>query len=155
MRSHTIHEQGDLAAPAATVWAVLADYSRDPHWRRGVRSMTPSPSGPVEVGTTALEVIRFAGTTRHIEGVVTEVDPGRRFAWRATSGATISGMRTIEPSSDHRCRVHLELTLTPSGVERLIAPLLTAMLRRNLAGDIVRLGAEVAAQETLPGPRSD
>ncbi len=38
--------------PSEQVWRLVADYDADPRWRAGVLTMSPSPAGPVVVGTT-------------------------------------------------------------------------------------------------------
>ncbi|MGY1814083.1 SRPBCC family protein [Blastococcus sp. SYSU D00820] len=127
--------------PAAVVWALVADYGRDPEWRAGVVTMAPSTAGPVVPGTTTAEVLRFGGRTLRNAGEVLTVDPGRRFTWRTTSGAPARGARTVEPLDERRCRVTCELTVTPRGAERLFRRPLAALLRRTLAGDVARLKA--------------
>ncbi|RJL23913.1 SRPBCC family protein [Bailinhaonella thermotolerans] len=47
-----LQEDGEIACPAARVWAVVADYGQDPRWRKGVETMAPHPEGIVQVGTT-------------------------------------------------------------------------------------------------------
>jgi uncharacterized membrane protein len=137
----TIHltEQVDIDRPAHTVWGVVADYARDPEWRNGVVSMAPNPAGLVEVGTTTVEVMRFGGKTLRNDGEVLAVEPGSRFSWRTTSGAVANGSRRVEPLGNDRCRVHLELSVTPTGAERVLTPVFRRMLRRTLAGDAASL----------------
>lgn len=153
--SFTIIHTTELDAPPEDVWAVVADYRCDPQWRAGVISMTPSPVGPVSPGTTTSEELRLGGKVWHNDGEVTSVDPGRRFAWRTTRGARARGARAVEPIGNGRSRVELELTVTPKGVERVMAPVLRRMLDRNLAGDLDRLRSvvEAAATPTAPAPR--
>lgn len=152
MTAFTITHTTDLTARPEDVWAVVTDYRRDPQWRTGVIRMTPSPEGPLSAGTTTAEELRFAGKVWHNDGEVTSVDPGRRFTWRTTRGAQAHGARSVEPLDAGRSRVQLELTVTPTGLERLMAPLLRRMLDRNLAGDLERLRAVVEASATAPAP---
>ncbi|HEX5616606.1 MAG TPA: SRPBCC family protein [Acidimicrobiia bacterium] len=125
--------------PAADVWAVLADYRRDPEWRTGVEAMTPDPLDLVRPGTTTREVLRLLGRTWRNDGVVTDVVDGRSFAWRTTVGADAHGSRRVETLDRGRCRVHLELVVVPHGGEHLLRPVLTRVLRRNLRVDVERL----------------
>lgn len=138
----------DIDRPAAEVWAVLADYGRDPEWRQGVTTMAPDPAGLVRVGTTTAEEMHFAGQTRHNDGEVIAVDPGRSFRWRTVTGADAEGSRTVTPLEERRCQVRLELVVRPHGFEALLAPMLGRMLRRTVAADLVRLQALVEA--TVP-----
>jgi uncharacterized protein YndB with AHSA1/START domain len=140
----------DIPAPAATVWAVLADYTRDPEWRTGVEVMQPDPAGPARPGTTTHEVMRLGGRTYVNDGVVDEVDPGRRLTWHTTEGADASGARMVESLPEGTCRVTLTLRVRPHGVEAFMAPVIRHMLDRNLRRDLQALGALVAADATLP-----
>jgi uncharacterized membrane protein len=143
-RSHAID------APATAVWAVLSAYGRDPEWRTGVLLMEPSPPGPAEPGTTTHEEMRLGGRTYVNDGVVDEVDPGRRLTWHTTEGADASGARMVEPLADGSCRVTLTLRVRPHGVEAFMAPVIRRMLERNLRRDLRALAALVAADATLP-----
>jgi uncharacterized protein YndB with AHSA1/START domain len=135
----TITSEHAIDAPADTVWRVIADYARDPEWRTGVISMVPSPTGTVRVGTTTVEHLRLAGREIRTEGEVTDVVEGRWFSWRTTAGAEARGSRTVEALGPDRCRLRLELTVTPHGVERVLAPVLRRMLQRNLGHDLDQL----------------
>ena len=133
----------EVAAPAARAWAVLADYARDVEWREGVRSMVPTPPGPVRPGTTTAERMRAAGRTMHNDGLVTDVEPGRRFRWRTTSGVRAQGARAVRPGEDGACRVELTLRVVPPGVLRLVPWAVARMLRRGLERDAGRLRAVI------------
>lgn len=142
----TITMSTTVQAPPSAVWATIADYGRDPEWRRGVETMAPSPAGLVVPGTTTAEVLRLGGRTYRNDGLVTSVHPGQRFAWRTTSGADAEGSRSVRPLTDDRTEVVLVLDVRPHGIERLLQPLLVRMLRRTMAGDLERLATLVEAE---------
>lgn len=143
----------EIGAPAAQAWAVLADYARDVEWRDGVRSMVPTPPGPVTTGTTTAETMRAAGRTLHNGGEVTAVQEGRRFTWRTTSGVPAEGSRQVTPLGADRCRVDLALRVEPPGVLGSVPWLVRAMLRRGLDADVRRLRGLVEVATTPPGGR--
>ncbi|WP_433221435.1 SRPBCC family protein [Microtetraspora malaysiensis] len=135
-----LREVGEIACAAARVWAVVADYGQDPRWRKGVETMAPRPEGIVRVGTTTAEVMRFAGRTYRNGGEVIQVDPGRSFAWRTTSGIDAEGDRLVEPLGADRCRFTFHVRVTPRVTsERLLEPALRWLLRRSIRADICRL----------------
>jgi uncharacterized protein YndB with AHSA1/START domain len=146
MRTATFTHEISVDRPAEAVWDLVADYAHDPAWREGVRTMTPDPPGPVRPGTTTREVMRFAGRTLRIPGEVVSVEPGRRFAWRASRA---SGTRTVEPAGEDRCRVILQTTVTLGAAERLMGPMLVRMFDRRMADDLARLAA---LAEAAPAP---
>lgn len=145
MSTITITESIEIARPATYVWEVVADYGHDPEWRKGVSTMAPQPPGSVAVGTTTAEEMRMAGQSYRNDGIVTAVEPGRRFSWRTTEGADAHGARTVEALGPDRCRLTLELVVTPHGAEALMAPVLGPMLRRTVVGDLRRLRDQVEA----------
>jgi uncharacterized membrane protein len=129
----------EIDRPADEVWRVVADYARDAEWRTAVIAMVPSPAGLVREGTTTTEDLRVGGRRYHSDGVVTAVEPGARFTWHTTAGADASGSRSVEALGPDRCRVRLELTVRPSGLERLLRPVLAPVLRANLRADAAHL----------------
>ena len=151
MGAITIIETIAVDCPAHHAWAIVADYERDPAWRRGVATMAPHPNGPVGVGTTTAEELRFAGQTRRNAGEVTAVEPGRSFRWRTVEGDDAAGSRTVEPVDADHCRVTLELVVRPHGVEAILAPVLGPMLRRTVRGDLARLRELATAVTTGRG----
>ena len=147
-----IHETA-IDAPAAAAWLVVADYARDVEWREGVVRMVPTPIGLVQVGTTTVEEMKVAGKTYRNDGEVIAVEPGSRFEWRTTAGAVAHGSRQVTPINSERCRVRLELHVTPTGLNRLFAPILKKVLDKGLAGDVVRLRDLVEADASVLDPR--
>ena len=156
MSTITLIHETDVDAPAAMAWRVVADYARDVEWRGNVRRMVPTPPGPVQVGTTTAEEMKVAGKTYRNDGEVVAVEPGSRFEWRTTTGAVAHGSRQVTPIDPGRCRVHLELHVTPTGLNRLFAPMLKKVLAKGLAGDVERLRILVEAEapvDSVPLPR--
>ncbi|MET7393813.1 SRPBCC family protein [Dactylosporangium sp. NPDC005572] len=127
-----------IARPAEPVWAYIADYANDPKWRDGVRSMIPTPSGLVKMGTTTDEVLRAAGRTYRNLGLVTDVT-SLSFRWRTTDGVDADGSRTVIPTGATSCLVQLTLNVRLRGAQRLAAPMFRAMLQRTLTTDGERL----------------
>ena len=153
MSTITLIHEIDIDAPAAAAWRVVADYTHDVDWRSGVVRMAPTPTGPVQVGTTTAEEMKVAGKTYRNDGEVIAVEPGVRFEWRTTAGAVANGSRQVTPTDAARCRVRLELHVTPTGLNRLLAPMLTKVLDKGLASDVERLREIVEAEahvDSLP-----
>jgi uncharacterized membrane protein len=141
----TITVSTTIDRPAPVAWGIVADYERDPEWRQGVETMAPSPSGPVDVGTTTAEVLRFGGRTYRNGGEVTSVEPGTAFTWRTTPGADADadGSRRVRALDARSSSVTLEVTIRTHGFERALQPLLVRLLRRGMRHDLERLVALV------------
>jgi uncharacterized membrane protein len=135
----TVRVETDVHAPAERVWAVLGDYRRDPDWRAGVTTMDPAPAEPAAPGQTTDERMRFAGRDYRNGGRVESVGPGRELRWRTTSGVDADGTRAVDELPGGRSRVRVETHVRPQGMDRLFAPVLGPLLRRQLRGDLRRL----------------
>lgn len=151
--SHHLSADLEFDRPAELLWTLIADYRNDPSWRCGVTRMEPTPAGLVQVGTTTDEVMRLAGSTYRNLGEVIAVGPDLQFAWRTVQGADADGRRSVTPLGSDRCVVRMELTVRTKGLQRMIAPLLVFVLRRNLGTDLARLRAlaDQAATEQRSG----
>ena len=112
MSTITLIHETDIDAPADMAWRVVADYARDVEWRKGVLRMAPTPTGPVQVGTTTEEEMKVAGKTYRNDGEVVAVEPGS-----GSNGAPLPARRPRLPTGHadrrRRCQVRLELHVTP------------------------------------------
>jgi len=149
MRTESFHRSLIVDRPASAAWQVLADYRYDPMWRTGVRTMNQQPPGLVTVGTTTLEILRFAGRTYRIPGEVIAVEPEQSIQWAASKA---TGGRYVDTIDDTSCRIRLELNIQIRGFERLLAPLLIRMMNRTLDTDIDRLASLLHANTPDPTP---
>ncbi len=142
----------DVGAPPEAVWAVLADPTRVGEWSAECVRATWLPGSSAPVPGARFRGWNRSGRWRWARTCeVTEVDPGRRLAWRTL------------PSGPYRDRTRWQVTLTPSGagtrveqrydltgmpvpVERLAAWLLPAHRDRTagLRADLERLGRVAA-----------
>jgi uncharacterized protein YndB with AHSA1/START domain len=117
--SFTVATTIEIERPAAEVWEVVADYERDPEWREGVVTMTPSAPGPVVVGTTTAEELHLGGNVWHNRGEVVTVDPGVAFTWHTTEGAQAHGDRRVVALGPDRSRVSTSITVTDAALAAL------------------------------------
>src|SRR5688572_30565647 len=112
MRREPFHRSLIVDCPASAAWQVLADYRFDPQWRTGVSTMNQQPPGLVKVGTTTLEILRFAGRMYRVPGEVTAVEPGRMLQWTASKA---TGGRYVDVVDETSCRIRLELIIEMRG----------------------------------------
>ena len=141
-----ISEYAIISAPAAKLYAIVADY------RVGHPSILPTrcfsdlrvEQGGVGAGT----VIRFktsaAGQTREWHGTVTEPEPGRMLV-EAYDFGEVTTFR-FEPLDDSRTRVTIETEWTRGGlrgwIERLLAPRLMCGVYIEELSNLARVAAE-------------
>jgi uncharacterized membrane protein len=124
----------EIDAPPELVWAVMTDVERWPEWTTSVERAERLDDGPLRIGSRArLKQPRFPAVIWE----VTDLQPGRSFAWTATNvGVTSIGEHRIVP---HAARgVSVTLSLRQQGP---LAPLLAA-----LTGKVTRRYVEAEAQ---------
>jgi hypothetical protein len=144
----------DIDRPAGEVWAVLADYTRDPEWRAEVRTMVPTPAGPATAGTRTHETGRLLGSPFETHGLVVEAGD-HWFRWTASGeGSRAAGTRAVEALGPDRCRVVLGYDIGLTGPKRLLNPLFVAAFRRCARRNLLALRALVEATGPAQG-RSD
>jgi uncharacterized protein YndB with AHSA1/START domain len=141
--------------PPAEVFAFVADYANDPRWRRAVREMTPTPSGPAAIGTQVHEVLRFGGRTHVTDTTIVDVQPDRSLEYRGDgTGGRVRGSRTVEPAPNG-ARLTTRVEVETTGVQRWLEPLLAPMFRRATQRDLHRLARLLAADQTATGSSVD
>ena len=67
----------DIDREAGEVFAVVADFSRNPEWQGGMRSATWTSEPPVRIGSTYDQEARFVGRDVVTTFEVVAFDPGR------------------------------------------------------------------------------
>ena len=127
-----------MAASAEAVWAALVDVERWPTWTRSMRKVTRLDDGPLTVGSRVrIKQPRLAPVVWQ----VTALDPGRSFAWTAsTPGQTSVATHAVRPMGAGTSEV--QLTFEQSGP---FSPILGVVLG-NLTRRYVRMEAEGLAR---------
>ncbi|MFI6427828.1 SRPBCC family protein [Promicromonospora sp. NPDC050880] len=155
MPTVTLSAQATVDAPAAEVWAVLADCTHDPRWRGGVMEMRQSNRGTVVEGVLTYETMRAMGSTlRTVTTVtaVTEAESGRMFRWVAVEGLDVEGSRRLTTGASGRSVVCLTLRYSSHGFGQwLLFPLMSRVLGRTLERDARRFQELFAADVPLAG----
>lgn len=135
-----VHAAIEIARPAVEVFAVVADFTRNPEWQRGMRSAVWTSPPPLAVGSTYDQQARFLGRDVVTSFVVTDYEPGASISIGSQrSSFPIEVTRRVIPVSGDRCRVEADVSGDPSGFYRVFRPLLHAMVQRSVKGDYVRL----------------
>ena len=97
----------DLAAPAAVAWDLLVDTTRWPEWGPTVTGAEITAGGDgSRIGPGATGTVRTPGGLS-LPFRVTELDPGRRWAW-AVGGVPATAHR-VEALGSDTCRVTFEV----------------------------------------------
>ena len=135
-----VEESVTIACAPDVVWSAVADYGTDVKWRKGLTDMTPDPPGPPAVGTKVHEVLETGGRSYVADSTVTQVGAMTyRFEGSGTLGR-LAGRRTVVAgASPSEAVFTYEIEITPSGMNRLLRPIIAGTARRGLKGDLTRL----------------
>jgi len=120
--------------PAGDVFAYLADGTHNRDWRAGVLEIarTSEAEGP---GATYRQVLSGPGG-RRIDGDyrITEFDPPRRLGFVVTAGpARPAGVFELTEATEASTRVRFALDLTPAGFMKLMTPMISRQMQREVA----------------------
>jgi uncharacterized protein YndB with AHSA1/START domain len=121
------------------VFAYVGDQTNAVHWQAGlveVRRLTDDPPG---VGTKYTIVRRFMGRKMAADNEYVAFEPGRRIAFRTTSGPMpLEASYLVEPVAEG-ARLTSTIEMQASGFISLAEPLIAASLRREMDAAFVAL----------------
>jgi uncharacterized protein YndB with AHSA1/START domain len=120
--------------PVTDVFDYLADGTHNREWRAGVLEIERTSAAGGE-GATYRQVLAGPGG-RRIDGDyrVTAFDPPRRLEFHVTAGpARPVGVFELTENPDKTTRVRFALDLKPAGLMKLMTPMITRQVRREVA----------------------
>lgn len=123
-----------IARPSATIFAFLLDGANNPLWRPAVLSITKEPGSPSGVGAIYRQQLKGPGG-RPIAGdyEITECQPNELLAFRVIAGpARPTGVYRLS-DVDGGATVHFTLDFQPTGVARLMDPIITSTMKSEVA----------------------
>ena len=134
-----------IDSPVEDVFDLLADLGNDPRWRREWVEALKTSDGPLGVGTRHRLVGRFLRWHPTAEYELTEYQPDRVAAWRTVTGPLpLTFWRSVE-DADGGTRATFGYVAQLHGAAALVGPVIGALGRRALAGDLPTLKALMEA----------
>lgn len=123
----------EVSKPIEEVFEYVADgfFENYPKWAPEIAELAKTSDGPLDVGTTG-RWVREAGDRVEVDTfVITEYQPGRRFAFSTTTGSRhLRASYTFVPvGPDTRLVYSCEVVL--AGVLKLAEPLLAGTVRKD------------------------
>jgi len=122
-----------VARPQKDVFDYLAEGSHNREWRAGVLEISRTSAADGQ-GATYRQVLAGPGG-RRIDGdyQVTVFEPPRRLEFQVTAGpARPTGVFELSEDADQSTRVRFSLDLNPSGLMRLMTPMISRQMRREV-----------------------
>jgi uncharacterized protein YndB with AHSA1/START domain len=128
----------EFACTPEQLWPYLNEPDKIVLWMKGLEGLIPDRPGPVQVGSTYTLKIREGGRIREFREEITALDPPRHIALQLSGGSLPQG-NVMEVDyrvggADGRTRVDYLCSCEMKGIYRLMAPLGTAMARRQVGG---------------------
>ena len=129
-----------IRRPCAEVAAYAGDPGNAPEWYENISSVEWRTPPPVAVGSRIAFVASFLGRRLAYTYEVTDLEPGRRLVMRTTEGPfPMETTYTWQPLDAAATRMSLRNRGRPTGFPGLLAPFMTAAVRRANRKDLARL----------------
>ncbi len=130
----------EIQRPADEVFAFFSDASNNPKWQLGMVSCEWTTPPPIGVGSIYQQHARFMGRDVRSVFEVTEYEPGHAIKIETIESTfPITVHRMVEPTGPSTCRVHAEIGGGPTGLIRILAPLMRGRAQRSVDQDYDRL----------------
>jgi len=140
----TIKSSTTINRPPTEVFDFVVNSQNAQTWLSGLLETRPT-SDKEGVGHTWIDVIEMFGRPVETEFELTELEPGRRFAFKSISGSfPISGVYSFTPtgngdSAGAGTTVTFDLQGEPGGFFKLAQPLLSRMIQRQWDTNVANL----------------
>jgi uncharacterized membrane protein len=136
-----------IAAPLERVAAFAGDPSNAPRWYANIKSVKWLTAPPIALGSQMTFVAQFLGKRLEYTYEIVELVPGRRLVMRTAQGPF--PMETTYTWEARGSGTHMTLRNRgePSGFSKLLAPVMSAAMKRETQKDLQRLAAVLEAGE--------
>jgi uncharacterized protein YndB with AHSA1/START domain len=132
----------EIARPPTDVFGYVTDPAKLATWQTNTISAVAEDDKPIGVGTRVREVHRAPGGKELASLVeVSEYEPDRVFALRMLEGALPIHARITFDQTEIGTRLQLDAHGQPTGLIRLVQPVLRLTLKRQFAGYCTTLKA--------------
>jgi hypothetical protein len=136
----------EIAAPVSAVAAFASEPDNAPRWYVNIKSVEWQTPRPIGLGSRFAFVARFLGRRLRYVYQVVEYIPDRRLVMRTSDGPfPMETTYEWEPIAAGT-RMTLRNRGTPSGFSRVVAPFMSAAMRRANQKDLAALKALLEAE---------
>lgn len=130
----TIH----LKHPIAEVFTFVADNHNLQRWQTNLIASEQLTGGPLRVGSHIREVRRMGRRPSAIEAEITDFEPNKRFATRTVTQPRVNVSYDFA-AEDGGTRLTYTFVMRPSGMMRLLQPLIARSIKKQTAADFAKL----------------
>jgi carbon monoxide dehydrogenase subunit G len=129
----------EISRPPDEVFAFVADARNRPAWDESVDSEELTSPEPIGVGSTVRTELRSMGRDYVLTWKIVEHEPPSRQTTESTSGPFATALAYRLSVRDGGTLVEFAVTGRPTGVLRLLQPLIARNTQRNLDRGFARL----------------
>jgi ligand-binding SRPBCC domain-containing protein len=119
-----------IAAPVATVAAFASEPDNALRWYVNIKRVEWQTPRPIDIGSRFALVAHFLGKRLEYVHQVVEYVPNRRLVMRTADGPFPMETTYEWEEADSGTRMKLRNRSTPSGFSRIVAPFMSAAMRR-------------------------
>ncbi len=135
----TVTESIAIDRPQADVFAYLGDPRNRVEWDSSVISEELTSPEPIEAGSTLRTRMLAVGREVTFEWRIERFVPPTGLTVASTSGPMETTLRIEITCMDAACTVAATIEAEPSGLMRLVEPMIADAVRRNLGGGLARV----------------
>jgi uncharacterized membrane protein len=129
-----------IERPSGEVAAFAADPSNAPQWYVNIESVSWQTPPPITVGSKLDFVAHFLGRRLAYTYEIVELVPGQKLVMRTAQGPfPMETTYTWTSAGAGRTRMTLRNRGEPSGFSKVVAPIMTAAMRRANQKDLANL----------------
>ena len=129
-----------IERPCGVVSAYACDPMNAPAWYTNIKSVEWKSEPVVHVGSRIAFVAEFLGRRLEYTYEIAEFEPGKRFVMRTAEGPfPMETSYEFEETRDGHTRMTLRNHGEPSGVSKLMAPMIAAAMRSANEKDLANL----------------
>jgi uncharacterized membrane protein len=130
-----------IRRPREEVASYATDWRNDLTWIRALSEVRQVTDGPFGVGSRVERVASFLGKRVEYVNEIVEQVPGERLVMRSVKAPFPMTVAYEFEDADGATRMRIRTQGDASGFYRLAAPLMSAAVRRGVAGDLAKLKA--------------
>lgn len=129
----------DIMKPSDDVFAYITNFENNPKWQKGMKSCKFTSEGQLGVGTTYEQVAGFLGRTIVTTFEVIEYEPHRMVKFVSLQSTfPLRILRSVKPINGG-AHVHAVIEGEPTGLLKLLGPLLNPMVTNSINRDYAAL----------------
>jgi uncharacterized protein YndB with AHSA1/START domain len=134
-----IEHSVEIKCPVDEVFGYITKPENTPQWQAGMLESQQVSEGPMRVGTIFTEVRQMMGRKMHQKMEVTEYEPNQKWSFRSIEAPVPHEAHLVFESIGDGTRVSLNSLGKPTGLFRLLSPLIRRQLKGQFEADFENL----------------